>query len=86
VLSVADALPSEIQDPDLAGGRAASPPSPPSSFFNSIERDALYTAFGAKKFAPGTLAAVASTFGGREQREPSSCAPPRTTTGSSIRN
>jgi len=69
VLAVADALPSEIRDPDLAGRARSVAAVAAIEFYNSIERDALYTAFGAKKFAPGGLAAVTATFGGREQRE-----------------
>jgi signal transduction histidine kinase len=69
LLAVADALPSQIQDPDLAGRARSVAAVAAIGFYNAIERDALYAAFAAKKFDPGGLAALAAVFGGREQRE-----------------
>jgi signal transduction histidine kinase len=69
LLAVADALPSQIQDPDLAGRARSVAAVAAIGFYNAIERDALYTAFAAKKFDRGGLAALAAIFGGREQRE-----------------
>jgi signal transduction histidine kinase len=69
LLAVADALPSQIQDPDLAGRARSVAAVAAIEYFSSLERDALYTAFTAKKFAPGALASLSAVFGGREQRE-----------------
>jgi signal transduction histidine kinase len=69
VLSIADALPGQIQDPDLASRARSVAAVAAIEYFNSLERDALYTAFTAKKFSPGALASLAAIFGGREQRE-----------------
>jgi len=69
LLAVADALPSQIQDPDLAGRSRSVAAVAAIGFYNSTERDALYTALAARKFNPGGLAALAAIIGGREQRE-----------------
>lgn len=69
LLSVADALPTQIEDPALAARARSVAAVAAIEFFNSLERDALYTMFAAKKFTPGALAGVAAIIGGREQRE-----------------
>jgi signal transduction histidine kinase len=69
LLAVADALPAQIADIDLANAARATSAVAAVEYFASVERDQLRAVFARGTLVPGNLADVARVVGAREQRE-----------------
>jgi signal transduction histidine kinase len=68
LLAVADALPAQVADTELANAARAVAAVGAVEHFAAIERDQLRTIFGRGSLQPGDLAAVSEVVGAREQR------------------
>jgi hypothetical protein len=69
LLAVADALPAQIADIELANAARAVAALASVEYFASVERDQLRAIFVRGTLLPGNLIAVAEVVGAREQRE-----------------